>query len=401
MKLPRNFRRMKGALTLSTLHICNDISVIGCYGNKAAITGVPVIWPEDDFVLNGSSRSSSESCYEGIGEDSPSPAKKSVCDIRGGHGVSPDVASILSSDDGPYGIHLNGWKIILQLILTLINVVSWYVPLQHKAITENKLGLSLANAFSGGVFLSLAFGHLIPEAVHGFEEILSSSPKKNDSLPYIIVLGGYLLIFFVDKVAFDMHIFADMHETQHHGNVGTIESIVHRDEKQANAVEDVPSGGDAPPPPVISTRSSFMLLAALGLHCVLEMMALGLAHNFADCFLLFLSIALHQPAESIALLVSFLKSGLPKKQIIQFLSAFSVLGPLGVFLGMFVKNYASPFLDACMVAVVAGTFVYVGATEIIPEEWEDSENKWIKFVALLSGIITIFTITQYTVTLTA
>ena len=52
-----------------------------------------------------------------------------------------------------------------------------------------------------------------------------------------------------------------------------------------------------------------------------------------------------------------------------------------------------------MLGVVAGTFVYVGATEVIPEEWEDPEHKWKKFFALISGIVTIFAITQYTMTL--
>ena len=64
-----------------------------------------------------------------------------------------------------------------------------------------------------------------------------------------------------------------------------------------------------------------------------------------------------------------------------------------------VNNFASPIVDASMLAVVAGTFVYVGATEVIPEEWEDPEHKWKKFFALISGIVTIFAITQYTMTL--
>jgi zinc transporter 1/2/3 len=103
-----------------------------------------------------------------------------------------------------------------------------------------------------------------------------------------------------------------------------------------------------------------------------------------------------QPAESIALLVAFLKSGLPKKTIIQYLTAFSLMGPIGTATGMAVKEYASPLVDAIMLAIVAGTFVYVGATEVIPEEFEDQSNKWIKFGSLMSGIITIFAITQYT-----
>ena len=129
------------------------------------------------------------------------------------------------------------------------------------------------------------------------------------------------------------------------------------------------------------------------------MMALGLANTFANSFLLFISIALHQPAESIALLIAFLKSDLPKRQIIQFLSVFSSLRLVGILLGIYIKQYASPLLDASMLAIAASTFVYVGATEIIPEEWEDGQHKWLKFASLISGIITIFRITQYTLSL--
>mmetsp|Transcript_7980 Transcript_7980/g.10691 ORF Transcript_7980/g.10691 Transcript_7980/m.10691 type:complete len:146 (-) Transcript_7980:243-680(-) len=106
-----------------------------------------------------------------------------------------------------------------------------------------------------------------------------------------------------------------------------------------------------------------------------------------------------KPAESIALLVAFLKSGMPKGQIIRFLSVFSAMGPIGVALGMAVNEFAAPIVDSIMLATVAGTFIYVGATEVIPEEWEDQEHKWKKFFALITGIVSIFAITQYTTTL--
>ena len=140
-------------------------------------------------------------------------------------------------------------------------------------------------------------------------------------------------------------------------------------------------------------------LGALAVHSILEMMALGLADTFRDCALLTISISLHQPAESIALLVAFIKSGLSESQIIVFLGLFSSMGMIGVVLGMMVNEYAAPIVDSIMLAIVAGTFVYVGATEIIPEEFESSQYKWKKFTALLSGIVTIVCITQYTATL--
>jgi hypothetical protein len=69
-------------------------------------------------------------------------------------------------------ITLSFLKIILQLLLTGLNVACWLVPLKIKRFSENQNLISMANAFSGGVFLSLAFGHMIPHSQHGFEHLV-------------------------------------------------------------------------------------------------------------------------------------------------------------------------------------------------------------------------------------
>jgi len=308
-------------------------------------------------------------------------AVEKACGIpRGGHGVhhaaaekvADTVVQAVTSAPAPYGLPLNVWKVIFQAFLTALNVFCWLIPLRSKKMSENKLALSLANAFSGGVFLTLAFGHLIPECNHGFH-------GYNEVTPYMLVLGGYLLIFFVEKVMFDAH------------------EILHAAEHEED--HNHASNGHSHAPTPVSGRSAVILLGALAVHSILEMMALGLADSFGDCAILTLSISLHQPAESIALLVAFLKSGMPKADIIRFLSVFSCMGPIGVAIGMAVNEFAAPIVDSIMLAIVAGTFVYVGATEVIPEEFEDQSNKWKKFAALMSGIVSIFFITQYTMSL--
>ncbi|KAL7560733.1 hypothetical protein ACA910_021458 [Epithemia clementina (nom. ined.)] len=364
---------------------------------------------------------------------------------RGGHGSATVEAmadfvagaeNAATAGTTPYGIPLNAWKVIMQAFLTAINVFCWLGPLQSKKISDNQLALSLANAFSGGVFLSLAFFHLIPECIHGFDPAIWP-----EAAPFAMVLAGYLLIFFVEKVAFDAHDI--MHEMQQGGggitreddNMSSSENHHHYHPSISNTVstETMTTNQEhnSATPTILSTttkqpskaehaastvsshsvaasvdsssshssgRSAIILLGALGVHSILEMMALGLSDTFGDAALLTTSIALHQPAESIALLVAFLKSGMPKAQIIRSLSIFSCMGPVGVALGMAVNQYAAPVVDSMMLAIVAGTFVYVGATEVIPEEWEDSSHKWKKFAALMSGIAMIVAVTQYTST---
>jgi len=328
-----------------------------------------------------------------------------VCNTvpRGG-ALAEQVASVdaVSNALGRWGVSLKGWKIIFQIFLTTLNILCWLLPLRAKKFSENKKALSLANAFSGGVFLSLAFGHLIPECVHGFE-------GYNEALPYMSVLGGYIIIFFVEKVAFDAH--GILHEMEDNEEVDLANG--------SGAISKQMESHYSP-----SGRSALILLGALAVHSILEMTVMGMASTFEDCALLTFSIGIHQvcfpfsnyfvflityqllliffatkPAESLALLVAFLKSGMRKKDIIFFLSIFSCFGPIGCFLGMILNEFATPIVDAFMLATVAGTFIYVGATEVIPEEWEDGENKWTKFGLLLAGICSIFTITQYTNTI--
>jgi solute carrier family 39 (zinc transporter), member 1/2/3 len=324
-----------------------------------------------------------------------------------GHACVDAATSSLATATTPYGIPLPLWKVIFQTFLTAMNVMCWYWPLKSKRISDNRLLLSLANAFSGGVFLSLAMGHLIPECVHGFD------PKVwNEATPYWCVLAGYMLIFFVEKVAFDAHDI--MHHMQegdgdghshshahasaeptvngHHSHYHHTSSSPNKDlVKTSSSSVSTSSTASA-----TTGRSCLILLGALGVHSILEMMALGLVDTFRDGALLTASIALHQPAESLALLVAFIKSGMPQAQIVKYLSIFSAMGPIGVALGMAVNEYAAPIVDSILLAVVAGTFVYVGATEVIPEEWETPQHKWKKFAALVSGMAFIYAVTQYT-----
>ena len=197
---------------------------------------------------------------------------------RGGHSHVHAAAETLAeaaADVAPYGLPLHLWKIVFQAILTTINVACWLIPLRSKKISENKLGLSLANAFSGGVFLSLAFGHLIPECVHGFGEY-------QEAVPFMLVLSGYLLIFFVEKVAFDAHDI--LHEMESGGGSHAGHNHGSNNGAVSKSDENQGSGG----------RGAVILLGALAVHSILEMMALGLADTFGDCALLTLSIALHQ-----------------------------------------------------------------------------------------------------------
>lgn len=72
-------------------------------------------------------------------------------------------------------MNLNVIKVLLQVCLTTLNVVCWLVPMKIRSFVESKRAISMANAFSGGVFLSLAFGENIMGPVYGTATVCSTS----------------------------------------------------------------------------------------------------------------------------------------------------------------------------------------------------------------------------------
>jgi len=72
------------------------------------------------------------------------------------------------------------------------------------------------------------------------------------------------------------------------------------------------------------------------------------------------------------------------------------VGTIGVVLGLAVSSWASAVWDSVFVALTAGTFIYVGCTEIVAEEFEEAKGKWKKFGALLAGVVIVGAITTVT-----
>lgn len=338
--------------------------------------------------------------------------------VRGGHIGSDSVLSVETT-----GLPLNSVKLLLQLSLTILNVLCWAIPLSTKSFSQNKSFLSIANAFAGGIFLMLGLGHLVPHSIERLDAI-----HIERKYTFYAVLGGFLLMLFTEKVAFNshalLHTVCDDHEHSHEHsqshalpqtfapsaivgaltappeeiNVGIAPTessgviSVNKDSSvHSSVISEIRSG-------TLSSTSAIVLLFAMSIHSLFETMALGIASDKISATLMAVSIALHQPAESMALLIAFLKTSMPTGTIAKWLGLFSMVGPLGLCLGLLISKVANPFTDAILVAITAGTFLYVGATEVCNEEFENGglNEKSLRFVSLVGGIGLIGLISEVT-----
>lgn len=351
----------------------------------------------------------------------------SLFKLNGGHTVAGSAgagAAAAVAQTGPGGLPLFAVKMILQLALTSVNMISWAIPLRNKNFTKDSKLLGLANCFAGGIFLMLAFGHMLP---HSIEVLGSIGADRNMAFKFALL--GYLVVFFIEKMAFDAHSIMheamdDGHSHGHGSGHSTSASIAssnsdknsksaltpsgasldhshsHTDHADHTDCHDdgLGSGSVSSTSGSLSPKSAIVLLAAMSVHSLFETMALGLANDWTSAVMMAASIGLHQPAESIALLVAFLKTSMPRPQVMRWLALFSMVGPLGVTTGVLISKIATPLMDAIIVALTAGTFLYVGATEVVNEEFENAKGaeKWKKFGALLGGMGTILAVTMFT-----
>jgi len=91
-------------------------------------------------------------------------------------------------------------KIVFIIGIFLLAMVAGNLPARTRRCRESPTFLGIANSFSGGVFLAIAFIHILPEAVrdYGIEE-------GKFPLPFLLVFVGYAFILTIDKVLFDTH----------------------------------------------------------------------------------------------------------------------------------------------------------------------------------------------------
>ena len=107
-------------------------------------------------------------------------------------------------------------------------------PTVSKSCRESPKILGIANAFAAGVFMGIAFVHILPEMTTEWEELeTSKGVTKIFPLPNILVVFGYTFILIIDKVLFDTHALFE-HDEHGEGGHGHDEGIDPAEQKFRN-----------------------------------------------------------------------------------------------------------------------------------------------------------------------
>ena len=136
-----------------------------------------------------------------------------------------------------------------------------------------------------------------------------------------------------------------------------------------------------------SNITPYILLIALSLHGLFEGIALGVMKTIRDLLFLLIAILAHKWAESLALGISFFKSGTERNIFIKMIVIFSLFSPSGIIIGILFSS-AGYLIEGILLSVSGGTFLHVSASEVIVEEFAITKYKYKKYAFyLLGGIL--------------
>ena len=296
-----------------------------------------------------------------------------------------------------------GYKVGTAIILFFFTFIFAYLPFFISSFKTNKLLASLANCFAGGIFLCAGLLHIIPEAQESWEkatavkptpkELTHGSHEDGEAFPWIgfAIMSSFSVILLVDRVLLPGHHHPhEEHAHPHNDPQGIqkklldkgIEQKVHHsidDQNDHSAIEVDHQTKDAP------NIGPYMLVAAMGFHAFFEGLALGLLNDFSGFFGFLAAIMFHKWAEAAAIGLSFLLGNMKKMPTLISLTIFSLLTPMGVAAGIFFSD-ADDKIKAIMMAVSAGTFLYISIAEILSEEFTSQHKSGFKYLAFLIGM---------------
>jgi len=229
--------------------------------------------------------------------------------------------------------------ILLSLFGGVIGLSGGIVFLSFQKFS--KLLAKYSIPFASGVLITVSFLGLIPESVHLVGETA-----------FIVMLLSFLGSYFFEMFAFDLH-HHDHDDGGHHHSHGSAPLVIIGD-----TIHNFVDG--------VAIAAAYLVNPGLGLITAVSSFLHEVPHEIGDFGIL-------------------LKKGYSKKSIILinlFSALFTVLGALVIY-----YFGADTPLPGYLLAIAAGMFIYLGASDFLPKATDDVDKKKAVGMLLLGAAI--------------
>jgi zinc transporter, ZIP family len=237
-------------------------------------------------------------------------------------------------------------------------LVSWIaVPLAGLTVISTLAGgafamrlhreLKTALALSGGIVVAVAIFDLVPEALEAI----------GDDRRVTTLVGAGFLLFFVAERFLVLHHRDDPRQARAHGEVGALGA------------------------------------GALALHTFTDGLGIGLAFGLdtETGILVLLAVISHDFADGINAVTFILSQGGSRAAALRWLGLVAVAPLFGALVGSAID--VSERTLGHLLAVYAGIFLYIGATDLLPEAHEHPSGR--RIAVTLAGFVGVFAVAVF------
>ena len=214
--------------------------------------------------------------------------------------------------------------------------------------------LHLVLGFSAGAVIGVAFFDLLPEALE-----LSSSLYVPSVVTAVVALG-FLLYLVLDRFVFV------------HGHTTDLDGHTHHEHEHAGSV----------------TRGVFGA-GSLSFHSFLDGIGIGFAFQVSPAvgIVVATAVLMHDFSDGINTVSLVLKNGGTRRQAYRWLTLDALAPALGIVAASFVA--VSDTTLGMVLALFCGFFLYIGASELLPESYH-SHPKALTTITTILGVVTMY-----------
>ncbi len=240
------------------------------------------------------------------------------------------------------------YKILAAVLIFISSLAAIIYPIRKHLTLRYTEPLELGEAFASGIFLGVAFFHMLPAAIDSFHALWGN---LHYPLAELICILGFISLLFLDRL-----------------------SLIN---SHRNPAIGIP----------------YILTLMLIIHSLIEGAALGVNTTFAEAFMIFVAILAHKGSASFALCVTLLRHKISLKRIISIVIFFSLATPIGIFLGTALNSFShlteGQVLKATFNAFATGSFFYMATLHHVQFHKRAAEESHglLEFFFLVIGLV--------------
>ncbi len=242
----------------------------------------------------------------------------------------------------------------LEISIIFYGVIAGLATLSGIYVMRRKQEWALHNAhyvnsFTAGLILALVFFHLLPEAI-----------ELSDLASYPGIFLGFFSFYLLENFV-----------------------VIHSGSEIHYCLDE-----DESTSPHFASRLGLMAFSGLAFHSVIDGIIIGVGFEISPeiGFLAAMAVILHEVPEGVTSFALINRSMPDKSYILSIIVALAT--PAGALFSIFFIGYLSETMIGILLALAAGTFIYVAASDLIPETHE--KNNIQNLVAFIIGAIVIY-----------